>query len=67
MYFLYGGLRRDDADMGATKNFIFPHLHKIQRNSVAARMTAQIRLAIDDEDRKKAYTSRSTRKGGDGG
>ena len=66
VYFLYGGIRRDDADLGATKNFIFPHLHKSKRNNVAKRLTTQIRGAIDDENRKKAYTSRSTRKGGMG-
>lgn len=63
VYFLFGGLRRDDKEMGPTKNFVFPHLHSIKRNGVAERMTKAIRSAIDDETRKKAYTSRSTRKG----
>ncbi len=63
VYFLYGGLRRDDAEMGPSRNFVFPHLHKMKRDSVSSRMTNIIRSAIDVETRKKAYTSRSTRKG----
>uniref|UniRef100_A0A7S0TGB4 Uncharacterized protein n=1 Tax=Skeletonema marinoi TaxID=267567 RepID=A0A7S0TGB4_9STRA len=63
VYFLFGGLRRDGATMGATKNFVYPHLHKIKRNGVAERMTKNIRLAIEEETLKKAYTSRSMRKG----
>jgi hypothetical protein len=63
VYFLFGGLRRDDADMGPSRNFIFPHLHNMKRSGVAERMTKAIRSAIDDASRKKAYTSRSMRKG----
>ena len=63
VYFLYGGLRRDDAEFGPARNFVFPHLHNMKRENVAVRMTTIIRSAIDVETRKKAYTSRSTRKG----
>jgi len=63
VYFLFGGLRRNDCEMGVRANFVFPHLHDIKRNGVAERMTKSIRSAIDDVSRKKAYTSRSTRKG----
>ena len=63
VYFLFGGLRRDDSNMGAEKHFVYPHLQSMRRNSVADRMTKAIRANIDDERRKKAYTSRSMRKG----
>jgi hypothetical protein len=38
-------------------------LHNIKKESVAARMTNLIRVAIPNETRKKAFTSRSWRKG----
>jgi len=60
---LFGGLRRDDASMGATENFVYPHLHKIKRNGVAERMAKTIRSAIKEKTLKKCYTSRSIRKG----
>jgi len=67
VYFLFGGLRRDDASMGATRNFVYPHLHKIKRNGVAERMTKTIRSAIKEETLKKGCTSRSMREGQMGG
>ena len=44
VYFLFGGLRlrRDDEEMGPSRNFVFPHLHDMKRNGVAERMTKLI-------------------------
>lgn len=62
VYFMFGGLRRDNVSE-ATKNFVFPYLHKMKKDSVASKMTASIRAHIEHEERKKAFTSRSMRKG----
>lgn len=62
VYFLFGGLRRDDVKE-ATKNFVFPYLHDMKRDGVAERMTRNLRSNIEHEERRKAFTSRSMRKG----
>ena len=70
VYFLYGGLSRANVS-DATKDFVFPHLHAMRRENVARRLTTSIRSHVDtghmDDEaakkRKKAFTSRSTRKG----
>ena len=61
VYFLFGGPRRDGCS-DATRDFIFPHLHSIRKDSVAAGLTASMRAHIPKDERHR-FTSRSTRKG----
>ena len=62
VYFLFGGLRRDGCS-DATKDFIFPHLHNVKKESVAAGLTRDMRANMPQGERYR-FTSRSTRKGG---
>ncbi len=61
VYFMFGGARRDGVSE-AKKDFMFPSLHKMNKNSVAGHVTRFIQSNISDPELKKRYTSRSTRK-----
>ncbi len=62
IYFLFDGLFRPSTMPEARKPFVFPYLHQIKKESVAERMTNLIRGNVPN-NRKKAFTSRSMRKG----
>jgi hypothetical protein len=61
-YFMMGGLRRNCISK-VTSPFVFPYLHNMARNSVAKRMTTNIRAHIPNADDKKGFLSRSLRCG----
>ena len=63
VFFLFDGLTRDGVSE-IKKDFIFPYLHNIRKDSVAARLTTAIRENIDTEVRNSSFNSRSTRKAG---
>jgi hypothetical protein len=63
LFFLFGGLHRPPTIPLARHPFVFPSLHNVKKESVAERMTNLIRSTISDKTRKKAFTSRSSRKG----
>lgn len=62
VYFLFGNLRRENVEDHQT-DFVFPHLSSVQKESVAARLTADMRLNIEDKNRKGNFTSKSIKKG----
>ena len=62
---LFGGLRRDGSKTGAIVNYVFPSLHGMKQESVAASLTKMIKKYVKaqyGEKRSKAYSIRSTRK-----
>jgi hypothetical protein len=59
-YFMMGGLCCNGISK-ATSPFVFPYLHNKARNSVAKRMTTNIRAHIPNADDKKQFSSRSVR------
>ena len=65
VFFLHGGLRRDGVSE-ATKDFVYPSLHKIRKDGVAARLNDNIRRILKpifDEVVAKQTTTRSIRRG----
>ena len=70
VYFLYGGLRREGVS-DAKKDFVFPWLHEMHKDNVASHLTTAIRSNIITtlptqearDKRKKAFSTRSLRKG----
>lgn len=63
VYFMLGGLRREHVE-DEIKDFMFPHLHAMKKESVARKLTRSIQKNINaEEEVKKSYTSRSMRKG----
>lgn len=60
--FMFGGARRASFS-AAVKDFVFPYLHSINKDGVARKVTTAIQNNIPNESRRKAFTSRSTRKG----
>ncbi len=57
-----GGLRCNGISK-ATSPFVFPYLHNMARDSVAKRMTTNIRVHIPNADNKKQFLSWSLRCG----
>ena len=62
VFFLFGGLRRETTKETA-KDFVFPHLHSLLNDSIAARITSNIRATIQNREHRKYVSSRSIRKG----
>ena len=62
VFFLFGGLRRETTKETA-KDFVFPHLHSFLNDSIAARITSNIRATIQNREHRKYVSSRSIRKG----
>ena len=62
VFFLFGGLRRETTKETA-KDFVFPHLHSLLNDSIAARITSNIRATIQNREYRKYVSSRSIRKG----
>jgi hypothetical protein len=62
VFFLFGGLWRETAKETA-KDFVFPHLHSLLNDSIAVRITSNIRATIPNKERKKNVSSRSIQKG----
>jgi hypothetical protein len=66
VFMLFGGLRRDGSERtGAIVNYVFPSLHGMKQESVAASLTKMIKKYVKaqyGEKRSKAYSIRSTRK-----
>jgi hypothetical protein len=52
VYYLFGGLWREMTKETA-KDFVFPHLHSLLNDSVAARIISNMREAISNKERKK--------------
>lgn len=63
LFGMFGGFERPPTIPEARKPYVFPYLHDLKKDYVAERMTKYIRSAISDVNRKKAFTSRSMRKG----
>jgi hypothetical protein len=61
-YFVMGGLHCNGISK-VTSPFVFPYLHNMARNSVAKRMTTNIRAHIPNADDKKGFLSWSQRCG----
>jgi len=69
-FFMWGGLDKSGIDP-EIKDFVFPNLHSMKRESVAGRLTKVIRNSIDvtrpskeeAKKRKNCYSSRSMRRG----
>jgi hypothetical protein len=60
---MYGGARRSNYP-DEYKDFVFPYLHSIRSDGVARRITTAMQQNIENEVRRKSFTSRSTHKGG---
>ena len=43
---LFGGLRRDGSETGAIVNYVFPSLHGMKQESVAASLTKMIKKYV---------------------
>lgn len=63
LFFITGHAERPSTMKDAWKPFVFYYLHDGGRNNIARRLTVGIQAHIADENRKKHFTSRSTRKG----
>ncbi len=57
VFFLFGGLWRETTKETA-KDFVFPHLHSLLNDSIAAGITSNIRATIPNKERKKDVSSR---------
>ncbi len=62
VYYLFGGLRHETTKETA-KDFVFLHLHSLLNDSIAARITSNIRATISNKERKKDVSFPSIRKG----
>ncbi len=56
VYYLFGSLRHETTKKTA-KDFIFPHLHSLLNDSIAAQITSNIRATISNKERKKDVSS----------
>jgi hypothetical protein len=52
VYYLFGGLWHETTKETAV-DFVFPHLHSLLNDSIAARITSYIRATISNKERKK--------------
>ena len=46
VFMLFGGLRRDGSETGAIVNYVFPSLHGMKQESVAASLTKMIKKYV---------------------
>ncbi len=62
VFFLFDGLWRETTKETA-KDFVFPHLHSLLNDSIAARINSNIRATIPNREHRKYVSSRSIPKG----
>ncbi len=53
VYYLFGCLRHETTKETA-KDFVFPHLHSLLNESIAAQITSKIVATISNKERKKS-------------
>jgi len=61
VFFLFGGLWRETTKETAM-DFVFPHLHSLLNDSIAAPITSNIRATIPNREHRKYVSSRSIQK-----
>ncbi len=59
---MFVGLWRETTKETA-KDFVFPHLHSLLNDSIAARITSNIKATISNKENKKNVSSQSIRRG----